>query len=426
MSKQLFSFPVKVFAEKTDESADPTFTAVIANPQLTSYFTHLSSKVLRGFAATAKDGVMVLANHNRGQVVGRSTSGTFTREREVKSKFYVQRGLTLTGGSFGGGGYASTDDYIKAIQRGTYTDVSVGFSDYKEVCDYCGEEIKGSWLWSGDKNGHYPGQRIYVDKEGNEHDEPGAGRTEVLITAEVTEGTLFEYSLVDVGALPGAEVIKQAKLHKLDATALAHLKTLYGIDVNDPESIRDKSFQFVRPVTLLPDGKTYSLPQIATKEESKMATDVLESTEKALADAHASNATLTAQVQELTATVSRYEQSDDEGKKLVEANTELKSQVDKLTAENAQLSAMQEEYDIELARQRGIAKEMWVRMHGDNVDIEEFNKTVSDVKSIATLRRFARNWRISGDCRLGVNTGGGSPVYIPKVDTSAFDSEDYI
>ena len=278
METQLFSIPVKVLAdsEQGDSEADPTFTAVIANPSLTSYFTHLSSRVLRGFANTAKEGVMVLANHNRGQVVGRSTSGTFTREREVKSKFYVQRGLTFAGdgGLFGGSGYASTDDYISAIKRGTYTDVSIGFTDYKEICDYCGEEIKGGWLWSADKNGHSPGQRIYVDADGQEHSEEGAGRTEVLITAEITEGTLFEYSLVDVGAIPGAEVIKQAKLHKLDAQQMEHLKTLHGIDVNDPESMRDKAFQFVRPITLLPEGKTFSIPSSSTQEVKKMATNV--------------------------------------------------------------------------------------------------------------------------------------------------------
>lgn len=428
MTSNLYSVSATLdrnFIDDSDESKDPTYTAVIANQNLTSYYTHLNSKVLRGFAKKAREGVMVLANHSRGDTVGRSQSGTYTQDGEVRSKFYIQRGLEFSGGGiFSSGGYKSTDDYISAINKGTYRDVSVGFQNYTEMCDYCGEEIKGSWLFSGDKNGHYPGQKIYVDDQGNEFSEPAKGLTEVLITAEVTTGDLFEYSLVDIGALPGAEVLAQAKLHQIDPQHKEYLLNRHGIDLDQPDQIRDRTYRFNSPIKLLPENKSYSFPD---KVGDRKMSDVLkQSNEETIQHLQEKNSELLEENGDLKAQLDALDNQKIEYSEVVEENQELKQELEKAKKEMSGLSNMKDEYDLECVNARNWARTEYIRANGRSANLEKFDSIMNDTINLSDIKRLGRNWRVQGDSRLGIDTRKSYTQVSDLPDPFTYDPYDYV
>ena len=427
----------KHLIDDQSEEQDPTYTGIIANKNLIADYTHLSSRVLRGFAASAREGVTVLANHNRGQVVGRSMSGTYANDEEVRSKFYIQRGLELAGSAFTNPGYASTDDYIKAINRGTYTDLSVGFRDYTEVCDFCGEEMKGGWFYTADKNGHYPGQKIYVDEDGNEYDEPARGRKEVIITAEVTEGTLFEYSLVDAGAVPGAEIVKQAQLMGMKPRQKQYMMSRYGLNIDEPGEDIDKIFRLGKEIDFLPENKSFSFPERkgdTSMNDEKVLTDeekVLKSTDEEtindlnnqLIQAREKNAELSDKLKSHEDQTKDLSDAREEINKLLKEKTKLQNEVN-------ELSVMKDEYDQAFSDAKEEAKQEWIRKSGTNPDMKEFEDTMYDIKRLSTVKSLTRRWSVQGDARFGTN--GRSTIGKANednastgIDVDVYDPQDY-
>ena len=105
------------------------FRGVITNNNLDSQFERMGITPLRSFAKQLKTprAIKVLGEHNSGsQPLGRSLGGRYSPTRkETIADFYIQRDLTLRSG-MNAGGYANTDDYIKAMEKGTATDLSIG------------------------------------------------------------------------------------------------------------------------------------------------------------------------------------------------------------------------------------------------------------------------------------------------------------
>ena len=418
------SVPIKCQKEEKTEDGFPMYNSRIASTNLTSYYTRINTKVLRGFAKNARDGVMVLANHNRGQIVGRSLSGTYTDQDEVMSKFYIQPGLEFAGApAFGSSGYKTTDDYINAIDGGTYTDISVGFDDYREECDYCGEEVKYSFFYAGCKNGHLPGMKIYVDDDGTEYTEPGKGRTEIQITGTITEGNLFEYSLVDIGALPGAEIIKQAELAKIGAHQKSYLYSRYGINLDAPDQIKEKMFRFVEPIQLLPEGKDYSFPTYGDVNMDPV-TQVSQDTVAAL---QAENVRLAEENRELQSQSATYQQGQ---LSLTEKEEELKTANEKiaeLEATNSVNETKLSEYNAELSRLKDYAFSEYTRAKGGSPDRAGFDEIAQSLESIHAVRKLANEFKIQGDLRLNryASSQYQPAPYVPRIDQSEFDPQDY-
>ena len=89
--------------KKKGMSRRAEFNGDISNANLDSHNTHMGDGALRSFAKQAREGVPILALHDRNTQIGRSTSGTFSTSRKsVNADFYIQRGLPLNGP-----GYAS-------------------------------------------------------------------------------------------------------------------------------------------------------------------------------------------------------------------------------------------------------------------------------------------------------------------------------
>lgn len=419
-----FQMPLEFQAGDKADNGFPKYTGTIANTNLTSYYNHLSPSTLRSFAKNAREGVNVLANHNRGQVVGRSTSGTFTKDGEVRSDFYIQPGLNFANSPlFGSSGYASTDDFLKAIDAGTYRDVSVGFNQYKEFCDYCGEQVKYGFFYAGDKNGHSPGMTIYVDKYGEEYDEPGKGRTEVLITSEITEGNLYEYSLVDMGALPGAEILKQAELAKIGDREKSYLFNRYGVNFSEPDQMKEKTFRFVEPIQLLPENKSYSFP----KGDFNMD-PITQAGQETLEALQAENVRLANENREFQAQSDTYQQGQIE---LTKKSEELKAASEKI-AELEEKDRINEaklaEYNMEKDRLIEYTFSEYTRAKGGTPDREGFNTIVVGLESIQAIKKLANDYKIQGDLRLNRMAAGHyiNNVHVPAINSSDFDIEDYI
>ena len=205
------------------------FEGDISNRNLDAYYTRMSDETLRNFARDARNGVAILGNHDyTSALLGKSKTGYFNRQKgTVRSRFDIQRGLSTPNALYG-----TSDDFIEAIKGGTLTDISVGFSEHTEICDVCNEEIRGNMFWASDKNGHYPGKKIYLDKQGNEVSEPGKGIVEKVVTATIKGGKLLEYSVVWEGATPGAEitekVIRAYQDGELNEEKLDFIRCRYG------------------------------------------------------------------------------------------------------------------------------------------------------------------------------------------------------
>lgn len=419
--------------KKTTDEGYPIYTGNIANKNLTSYYFHLSDKVLRGFAASARSekGVMVLANHNRGQMVGRSLTGKYINNEEVQSSFFIRPELEFAGSTlFGSSGYKSTDDYIKAIDSGVYTDISVGFRDYTEVCDLCSEEVKPGFFFSGCANGHYPGQRLYIDKDGVEFSEPGKGRKEVVVTSQITDGTLFEYSLVDLGAVPGAEIVQQAQLRNIGDREKKYMLDRYQIDLSRSDLVLNREYRFNRPLELLPSGKKeYSFP--STGKEPIMSDVVTQYQTEALADLQNHNQRLLEENASLKEQVEANENNGEAATELLKQNQALTIEVSKLQAKVAELSAMEEIYSLELESWKSQCTEAWTAMEGGEVNLDQCKRVLDEITTIPAAKNLYNSWNASANSRYNLDETDPrkrKPITItlPKqVNVNQFDAQDY-
>ena len=64
--------------KKKGMSRRAEFNGDISNANLDSHNTHMGDGALRSFAKQAREGVPILALHDRNTQIGRSTSGTFS------------------------------------------------------------------------------------------------------------------------------------------------------------------------------------------------------------------------------------------------------------------------------------------------------------------------------------------------------------
>ena len=237
--------------KETDTKVE--FEGRIVTNSISDRFTQMSEKALRSYARTASEGngVPVLREHSPGQPIGRSISGRYdTNDNAVYSKFYIQKGLDLrSGGVFDSGGYSNTDSYISAAKEGTATDLSVGVYVKKMECTRCGEEMKSysffGMSFTEDKNGHFPGQRYYVDRKGKQYDAPKRGRKEERVIGTIQEAELAEYSMVTFGAIPGSEIVQNIK----DAYSKGLLEEKHMSQLSNRYSVYIKEGEVILPIT---------------------------------------------------------------------------------------------------------------------------------------------------------------------------------
>ena len=270
---------------ESEDGVKVYYDGTISTGKLDAYNTHMSDQVLRSYAKTAREGegVPVLALHDQTLQIGRSESGKFNNiEKSVQSKFYLQKNLPLNGP-----GYGNSNAYIESVDAGTMRGLSIGAKVEEETCDFCNSDMKRySFLgmtFAECQNGHYPGQKIYVDRKGNEVKEPKKGLKQITITSTIQKADLKEFSVVSFAATPGAKVItnkarKALADGKLEEKHLIQLSDNYNIARSDIEST-------IQPIpkrgTIMDDKKDLSQTDIVElKEElARVKTDLENSKE---------------------------------------------------------------------------------------------------------------------------------------------------
>lgn len=207
-----------IIAEDLLESEPFVWRAEISSDRLDAYYTHMSERTLRNFAADAAAGVTFLDSHDHRQLgYGQSLTGVFEAGAgisRVLADFY-----TVPGIKFGSGlSYASTDDFIRAVQSRLTRDVSVGFYDGDMICDICG---KSFYDWR--ECPHWPGVEYPVGEQGEQT---------VTATFEIDDAHLAEVSAVYDGATPEAMIVKarqQAEAGELEPRVARILEVKYRI-----------------------------------------------------------------------------------------------------------------------------------------------------------------------------------------------------
>lgn len=316
-------------AEDSSTSEDLVeFEGVISDSSLDSYSTRMGPTALRSYAKDANKGIMVLPEHNRrGQPIGRSISGKYNQKsKQVTSKFYIQKGLNLNES-----GYADTDSYIASMKAGTTRDLSIGAKVNKMQCDVCKEQMKPDkwfgWMFPRDKNGHYPGQKVKLEKS----------KKEITVTASINDAELVEFSIVPVGANKNSKIIQKAQQAAeeglLTEEHLERLQSTFNINRSDL-----KLHQLQKGV-----------PKMAREKENEKDLDNEEETSTEnqpedieLIDLRAENEKLKADLKEANELISEYEDTSSDR---VDRINELKGKVKKLDRAQDEIDDLKEELE---------------------------------------------------------------------------------
>lgn len=194
------------------------FTAEISSTAIDAYHTHMMDSTLRNFARDAAAGVSLLDSHDGRKLgVGYSAGGRYEEEGgegRALGLFYIVPGLRF-GGTHS---FASTDDYIRAVEVGVVRDVSVGFYGGRWVCDVCHQPYFGSTTTCQ----HIAGWEYEVEIDGE--------LLRVMCTVAIHDANLSEVSLVYDGATPGAMILKaeqEAEAGRLSPAMIRQLERRY-------------------------------------------------------------------------------------------------------------------------------------------------------------------------------------------------------
>ena len=196
------------------------FTAEISSTALDSYHTHMDASTLRNFARDAAEGKALLDSHDGYKLgVGYSVGGRFEEEGDegrAVGTFYIVPGIRFGGKH----SFASTDDYIRAVEAGVVRDVSVGFYGGLWVCDLCHQPYYGQ----GSTCNHIAGWEYEIERDGK--------MTREMCTVTIHDARLSEVSLVYDGATPGAMILKaeqEAEAGRLSPSMVRQIERQYRV-----------------------------------------------------------------------------------------------------------------------------------------------------------------------------------------------------
>ena len=406
------------------DTEKPEFEGIISNTKVDKAYERMSPRALRSFAREAQKGVRVLAEHNNtSQPIGRSLRGRYdSKEEATYSRFYIQRGLDLRSG-FDGGGYANTDSYIAAAEAGTTRDLSIGAFVNKQTCDFCGEEMKRvsffGMTFISDENGHYPGQKIYLDKDGERTTEITKRLTKERVTATIEDADLVEFSLVAFGAVPDAEI--QQNLRK--AWEDGKLTESHLAQLNDRFAIKSSDSGLIFPISALNSGsasgagssrssiivpKTIGGSPMSVEQLEKdlaVSKELNESLQKALEDS-------TTELELAREKITQLEEFEKQVGHLEDALKQKDNDIADLQTNMAEVKANEyrlKQLDDELAKERAQALHQWNRANPTASekarDAEEAKlDNISDLDAIRTHKNLWRDlarekWSRTDDTR---------------------------
>ena len=379
------------------------FEGTISSRKTDTANTTMSETALRSYAKNAREGVPVLPEHKlTGQPIGRSTGGKYnTSDQTVTAKFYIQRGLKLNEA-----GYADTDSYIESMQAGTTTDLSVGAKVDKETCDFCGMEMRRFKIFGmafvEDSNGHFPGQKIYVDRKNQEVKKTQKNLKELTITSTIQKADLKEFSSVTFGSNPDSKVFDRAKeafeQGQLEERHLHQLSLQYNISRDDLESAQPLP---KRRTTMSTDNeKTLNSTELIGLQEDKKRLQLdLDNANQLKGEIEVRYEQECAKTQELEQKIEELEDVEElyhkQEKTLAERDDEIKD-LQRRTVNVAYSESKAERYDrlCDVAREEVI--EQYIRASGRDCTkemIDRKQKHLDNIDDYEQLKSWASMYR---------------------------------
>ena len=399
------------------------FEGKISTGKRDTKYHEMQPTALRQFAKAAND-VIVLPEHSAlKQPIGRSVQGRYSRSEDATySRFYIQSGLSTPSS-----GYGDTDSYIAALKAGTSRDLSIGAFIKKQTCSLCDEPMERKtnifFTITECTNGHVPGQRVYIDRDGVEYKEDGRGRTERIITAKIHDAELIEFSSVAFGANPDTEVTKDLK-QALDADIiqdvhLIQLTDAWGKELSEIQDLlgRIEPIRSKPPsVTVTKGGKTMATEKDQEKLETELAhsVQVIERNEQRINELIEERDTLQGEVDELKSTHLETETITEERDQLLTELNEAKEKL--LTLQNSEYKCKMYDKFVELEAADTV--EWFCRAEGTDVEKKQRDalyEELVETNSIDIIRRHKRAYVLDARSR---NKKDGDKVidYTPKPD----------
>lgn len=253
------------------------FPAEISNQNLDSYKTKMAESSLRNYAADATEGVAFLNSHRSRELglgkvcFGEYVEGNGTDVPRVFADIYTIRGLQLIAD-------LSTDNFIKGVQSGIISDVSIGFKEGKGYMEQCSICSRSYWDW---ECRHIPGMEYEVvpDPESDPTNQPKETR-EAFIW--IVEGRLSEVSAVADGATPEAMILTKAERElragRMSDSTKYYLESKYRFNLSprrifsgfsEPENNENPKSEKEQERTIMTDEEKAEAERIRLLEESK-------------------------------------------------------------------------------------------------------------------------------------------------------------
>ena len=393
-----------------NSTTDEELEAVITSGAVDSFFTHLDILSLRNFLDALKKGTKVLAGHRQdGPVLGKSFDGELDEKNMLLyAKFYIQRGLPTPNAAYG-----TTDAYLASARRGTMDEISAGFYDFKQICDHDGLEMSPFFLDADDMlkfrfcpNGHFAGQKIWVDSDGNEMhpaDAPDAKLEEKRITATISDAKLGEFSIVTKASNPDAQIVERSfKLWKAGKLEDKYIKALecqhgeaFGMALRERIEETDAEIAGGRhtPRTLrLPKRKTGGKDMNEEKVQ-ELETTVQELTEQ-LNNSKTTEIEATRKADEMESQLTSLRDTNEQ---LVEENTQQTAEIEELREKVKNSEYATAEYERVLAEERALAINELTRLNLPPADNEVKKAEVMDSNSLRVIRSKRSIWQNEAD-----------------------------
>lgn len=196
---QFYSDDTSFRPAEADEAGKRAFRTIAASDKPTADFRRILAEGLPIVAADLSKRQPMMVNHDtwgwNGDAlpIGKTISGKYIKKLQiVESDFYLDDA-------------DYTARILNGIDQGSIDAVSIGASG-KFKCSYDGSPMSYFGCY---KNGHYRGQEIMLDKDGNETESPSEMARSVFIYAEFEVRLVDELSIVWKGAVPDANISKK-------------------------------------------------------------------------------------------------------------------------------------------------------------------------------------------------------------------------
>lgn len=370
--------------------------AEISSNSLDTYFTRMDTTTLRNFAGDAAAGVSFLDSHDGRKIgYGRSLAGLYQEDTGEPPSVRVPEGAviinpptsyqrtladfyTIPNINYGGQhSYASTNDFITAVQAGIANDVSVGFTGGRWVCD-----ISGTNYWSWDCP-FIAGQVYEVEVDGEQR--------QVLSTVTIKDASLVEVSDVYAGATPNAAVIRKAQQEieagRASPKQIRQIENRYQVDLSHRQNW------------------LVGAPQASTKETAADAADredfmdleqrLTKTLGSRMKDGGNVEEAVIALVTERDTVATERDSLQEQVNTLSPRVGELEEQVKELEPQAADGKQYREDL-IESAVKEGI------RAHGADFAVDTYRGVLAGL-SLDSIKRFKADWKALGDKQF---TGG--------------------